>query len=71
MLFRSPAGDFGLPVLLAYVYEDGKLLGTLPEFSLSGIVFDVLGGDLIGIVKNDVFSFADETLIVSKFKINK
>ena len=67
----TPAGDFGLPVLLAYVYEDGKLLGTLPEFSLSGNVFDVLGGDLIGIDKNDVFSFADETLIVSKFKINK
>lgn len=67
----TPSGDIGLPVMLAYLYEDGKLLGTLPEFSLSANVFDILGKDFIGVAKNDVFSFSDEDLIVAKFKINK
>lgn len=67
----TPSGDLGLPVLLAYVYEDGKLLGTLPEFSLSGNIFDVLGDSFLGVAKNDVFKYMDETLIVTKFKINK
>ena len=66
----TTSGEVGLPVLLAYVYEDGKLLGTLPEFSLSGNIFDMLGRDFIGAAKNDAFSFADETLIVTRMKIN-
>ena len=67
----TPSGDLGLPVMLAYVYENGLLLGTLPEFSLSGNIFDVLGKDFIGVAKNDAFSFMDETLIVARMKINK
>lgn len=67
----TPGGDIGLPVLLAYVYENGRLKGTLPEFSLSCNIFDLLGKDFIGVAKNDVFRFAEETLIVSKAKIIK
>ncbi|MGN0818339.1 MAG: metallopeptidase TldD-related protein, partial [Candidatus Coproplasma sp.] len=67
----TPSGDVGLPVMLAYLYEDGKLVGTLPEFSLSANIFDILGKDFIGVVKNDTFSYADETLLVANFKVNK
>ncbi|MGN0814256.1 MAG: metallopeptidase TldD-related protein [Candidatus Coproplasma sp.] len=67
----TPSGEVGLPVMLAYLYEDGKLVGTLPEFSLSANIFDILGKDFIGAVKNDVFDYSDETLIVANFKVNK
>ena len=67
----TPDGTLGIPVQLAYLYEDGKLLGKLPEFSLTASVFDVLGKDFAGIALNDVFKYNDEKVIVSKFQINK
>lgn len=67
----TPSGDIGLPIMLAFLYEDGKLVGALPEFSLSANIFDILGKDFIGVVKNDVFAYADETLLVANFKVNK
>lgn len=67
----TPSGDLGLPVMLAYIYEDGKLTATLPEFTLSGNVFDVFGKDFIGIARNDAFEYLDETVVVTKFKVNK
>lgn len=67
----TPDGTLGLPVMLAYLYEDGKLLGKLPAFSLSANLFDLLGKDFCGIAVNDVFSYNEERVLVGKFKINK
>lgn len=67
----TPSGDISLPVMLAYLYEDGKLIGTLPQFTITGNIFDVLGGNFICAAENDVFEGVDETLIASKFTINK
>lgn len=68
----TPDGTLGIPVMLAYLYEDGKLVGTLPEFSLSGSIFDVLGKDYLGTAENDIFSFAGkDKVIVSKFTLNR
>ena len=58
--------------MLAYLYEDGKLVGTLPEFSLSGSLFDVFGKDYLGAAENDIFSFANkEKVLVTKLKFNR
>lgn len=67
----TPDGNVGLPVLLAYLYEDGKLTATLPEFSISGNIFDIFGKDFIGIARNDVFTVSDECVVAARFKINK
>lgn len=68
----TPDGTLGLPVMLAYLYEDGKLVGALPEFSLSGSLFDVFGKDFMGAAENDLFSFAGkEKVVVTKFKLNR
>lgn len=67
----TPDGNIGAPVMLAYLYEDGKLLGRLPEFGITGNIFDVLGKDFIGVAPNDVFRDSDESVLVARFKVNK
>lgn len=67
----TPDGTLGLPVQLAYLYDNGKLVGALPEFSLSANINDFFGKDFIGAAKNDVFEYCDEKVLVAKFKINK
>lgn len=64
-------GMLGLPVQLAYLYEDGKLAGRLPEFTIGGNIFDIFGKDFVGIAVNDVFSFRKERVIVAKFAVNR
>ncbi len=46
----TPDGHFATPVQLAFLLEDGKLAGRLPEISISGNFFDMLGKDYIGTV---------------------
>ena len=67
----TPDGTLGIPVQLAYLYDNGELVGKLPEFSLNANIFDLLGKDLIGVAKNDVFGFMEDTVLAAKFKINK
>lgn len=67
----TPDGTLGIPVQLAYLYDNGKLVGTLPEFSVSANIFDLLGKDFCGVAKDDVFSCGQDTVIVGKFKINR
>lgn len=64
-------GTLGLPVQLAFLYEDGKLVGRLPEFSIGGSIFKVFGDDFKGVARLDCFSEADDKVFVSKFNINK
>lgn len=57
----TPEGHFATPVQTAYLMEDGKLVGRLPELQLSTHLFDLLGKDYIGTVmdallKNDCCS---------------
>ncbi len=46
----TPDGHFATPVQLAFLLEDGKLAGRLPEISIGGNFFDMLGKDYIGTV---------------------
>ena len=46
----TPDGHFASPVQMAYLMEDGKLIGRLPELSISGDFFRMLGKDYIGTV---------------------
>ena len=49
----TPDGHFATPVQMAYLMEDGKLVGRLPEVSVSGSFFDLLGKDYLGTVHDD------------------
>lgn len=49
----TPQGHFATPVQCAFLMEDGRPVGRLPELSVSGDFFDLLGKDWIGAVSGD------------------
>lgn len=49
----TPDGHFAMPVQGAFLLEDGKLVGRLPELTVSGELFDLLGDGWIGAVRGD------------------
>ncbi|MCI9031029.1 MAG: hypothetical protein HFK09_00695 [Clostridia bacterium] len=50
----APDGNVGLPLQLAYLVKGGKIVGRLPEMSLSANIFDLLGRGYLGTAKNDL-----------------
>lgn len=65
----TPAGDVSLPVQTSYLYEDGKLVGKLPEYALTFNLFDALGKDFIGVTEKGIFSFGRQKHLVYRAKI--
>ncbi len=49
----TPDGRFGTPVQMAYLMEDGELVGRLPQLNISGNFYDMLGKDYLGTVHNE------------------
>lgn len=62
-------GIVGLPVMLAFLIEDGKLSERVCEFNASGNIFEMLGKDLIGVSSDNVFKTDKSGLIVTKMKL--
>ena len=48
----TPDGHFATPVQMAYLMEDGELVGRLPELNISGSFYDMLGKDYIGAARS-------------------
>lgn len=46
----TPEGHFATPVQMAYLVENGELVGRLPELSISGEFFELFGKDYLGTV---------------------
>lgn len=49
----TPEGHFATPVQMAYLMENGELVGRLPEINIHGSFFDMMGKDYIGTVRDD------------------
>lgn len=49
----TPDGHFATPVQMAYLMEDGELVGRLSDVTISGSFFDLFGKDYIGTVHDD------------------
>lgn len=62
-------GDFASPVQMAYLIQNGKYIGRLPEFSTSGNIYKMFGDDFIGVSK-DKFAF-NENVVLCKMNINR
>ena len=48
----TPDGHFATPVQLAYLMEDGKLVGRLPELNIGGGFYDMLSKNYLGAAHN-------------------
>ncbi len=60
----TPDGHFATPVQLAFLLEDGKLAGRLPEISVGGNFFEMLGRDYIGTVYDWPFKKCQLTAVM-------
>ena len=49
----TPDGHFATPVQMAYLMENGKLVGRLPELNIGGNFFDLLGKGFLGAVQDE------------------
>lgn len=48
-------GDFATPVQMSFLYQNGKYLGRLPEFTLSGNIYDIFGNGYVGYSEDKPF----------------
>ena len=65
----TPDGHFATPVQMAYLLEDGRIVGRLPEVTVSGSFFDMLGKDYIGAV--DDYPFKKNHMIAVMMDVKK
>ena len=54
----TPDGHYATPVQMAYLMEDGELVGRLPDIAISGDFYDLLGKDYVGSVHDEPFKGA-------------
>ena len=66
----TPDGHFATPVQMAYLMEDGRIVGRLPELSVSGDFFDLLGKDYLGTVHDCPFKKSQLTAVMMDVKKN-
>lgn len=62
-------GVVGLPVMLAFLVENGKIAKRVCEFNASGNIFDMLGKDFIGVSSDNVFKANKSGMLVTKMKL--
>jgi PmbA protein len=60
-------GHFAAPVQMAILTDGEKMIGQLPEFSISGSMYDFFGSDFIGVSKDTPFN--EEHLVVLQMKV--
>lgn len=61
-------GDFATPVQMSFLYQNGKYLGRLPEYSVSGNIYDIFGDDYVGYSEDKPF-FGQHALL-TRMKVN-
>ncbi len=57
-------GDFATPVQLAFVYEDGRLIGRAPQLEISGSFLRLFHEGLLGVSKDKFVSYYPTTPFV-------
>lgn len=65
----TPAGDISMPAQVAYLYQDGKLVGKLPEFAVSANIFDMLNDGFVGYCEKGFYKFGKQSYFVYKAKL--
>lgn len=66
----TPEGHFATPVQLAFLMENGELIGRLPDITISGDFFDLLGKDYVGTSHDDPIDGFDFSAFVMDVEKN-
>lgn len=52
-------GGFGTPAQVAFLLEDGRLTGRLPQLQLSSTVYDMYGKDFLGVSRDKIMPLSN------------
>ncbi|MCD6578142.1 peptidase U62 [bacterium] len=66
----TPEGNFSYPLQLAFLYENGQLIGRLPELNISSNIFDMFGKAYMGTSKDKFFDLSPERSNVIEMKVD-
>lgn len=55
----TPDGSYAAPVQVSYLFDGEKILGKLPEFTMSSHLYEMLGDDYIGTFDNTHFYWGE------------
>jgi len=61
-------GNFASPVQMAMITDGEHIIGRLPEFNISGNLYEMFGEDFVGVSEDK--PFIDEHVLAIKMKIN-
>jgi len=67
----TSSGDYGSPVQLAYLIENNKIIGRLPNINISGNIFKMFNENYLGKAKNSIFKYMSEKPVILKMKVSK
>ncbi len=67
----TPAGHFATPVQLAFLVENGEIVGKLPDIGISGEYFELLGKDYLGTAEKAFFPSLRNSYMACRMKVTK
>lgn len=67
----TPDGHFATPVQLAYLVENGEIVGKLPELNIAGDFFDIIGDNYLGCAPDTLFPSMEDTLMAVNMQVTK
>ncbi len=62
-------GVVGMPVMLAFLVENGEIKGRVANFNASGSIFEMLGEDFIGVSKSNLMKACENEMIVCNMQL--
>ncbi len=62
-------GVVGMPVMLAFLVENGEIKGRVGNFNASGSIFEMLGEDFIGVSKSNLMKACENEMIVCNMQL--
>ena len=62
-------GVVGVPVMLAFLVENGEIKGRIADFNASGNIFEMLGDGFIGVSKRNLMSSSDTAMVVVNMQV--
>ena len=65
----NASGDFGTPVQLAFLFDGKKIIGRLPQLSVSSNVYKMFGDNFRGVSSDCTFKHSNERLFVADMDV--